>query len=174
MISLGIDPDSKDMSFATWGPDGPLDARVAHVVGKSGDYQMLATLAAASLLWCGEPDLVVIEGQQIDRRKARPKDLFKLAHKTGAVALRVRQFFPDTAIVIPTPKEWKGSVAKHAMQARLYRKLGWAYSIVGTGTSSYARPEAPPVHFKHISAGQWKHVGDALLLARWGYDQLSV
>jgi hypothetical protein len=173
MISLGIDPDSKDLSLATWGPSGPLDARVDHVVGRASDYQMLEALCREDLLWCKKPNIVIIEGQQIDRRKARPQDLFKLAHVTGAIALRVRQVYRNVEILIPTPKVWKGSVAKHAMQARLYRELGWGYTIIGTGTSRYARPEAPPVHFKHISAGQWKHVGDALLLAKWGHDQLT-
>ena len=52
-----------------------------------------------------------------------------------------------------------------------YRELGWGYAIVGTGTSSYARPLNPPAHFDHITAGQWKHVGDALLLAQWAHEQ---
>lgn len=171
MIALGIDPDSKDMSFATWGPQGPIDAQVAHVVGAASNYQMLAVLANTALLWCDDAKVVAIEGQQIDRRKARPRDLFKLAHMTGAVALRVRQSLPDAKIIVPTPKEWKGSVAKHAMQARLYAELGWGYTIVGTGTSRYARPKNPSLHFNHITAGQWKHVGDALLLARWAHQQ---
>ncbi len=171
MIALGIDPDSKDTSWAWWDDGGPLAVGVAHVIGKSSNYEMLGELALSNLSPWGTPEIVAIEGQQIDGRKAPPRDLFKLAHITGAAALRVRQMFPSAEILIPTPREWKKAVAKHAMQARLYADLGWGYHIIGSRTSRYARPIQPPDNFKHITAGQWKHVGDALLLARWAHQQ---
>ena len=170
MIALGTDPDSKDCAFATWDEDGPLYAHVAHVVGKSSNYEILEALAEDTIQ-LGPPEVVAIEGQQIDSRRARPKDLFKLAHVTGAAALRVRQLYPDARILIPTPYEWKKAVAKHAMQARLYDDLGWGYTIIGRGKQRYARPVQPPTRFTHITPGQWKHVGDALLLARWAHQQ---
>lgn len=90
---------------------------------------------------------------------------------TGAAALRVRQIYRGATILVPTPKEWKGQIQKHAHQARLYNDLGWGYEIVGTGDGRYARPRKAPSAFSHITKGQWKHVGDAMLLARWAQDQ---
>lgn len=174
MIALGIDPDSKDCAFATWIESGPLLAKVVHIVGVSSDYQILGALAKEDLCWLGRPGIVAIEGQQIDARKARTQDLFKLAHVTGAVALLVRQAYRNARILIPTPTEWKGGVAKHAMQARLYNDLGWGYQLVGSGLKRYARPLCIPNAFTHITPGQWKHVGDALLLARWAHQQQSI
>ena len=57
------------------------------------------------------------------------------------------------------------------MQARLYYDLDWGYEIIGSGLKRYARPNSPPIFFDNITPGQWKHVGDALLLARWAHKQ---
>lgn len=170
--AIGIDPDSKDTALGFWSDDGPVCASVIHVVGKSTNYEIIDAFAFSTHSFTGgTPSVVAIEGQQIDQRRARPRDLFKLAHVTGMAALWIRQQVPGIKVLIPTPYEWKGGVAKHAHQARLYRGLGWGYTIIGTGTGRYARPKTPPANFDHISDGQWKHVGDALLLARWAHEQ---
>jgi hypothetical protein len=177
MIALGIDPDSKDCAVAGWNDDGPFAAQVIHVVRRKTKVQSQVLMAAALADTNPRPELfglqvmtIAIEGQQKDGRRARPQDLFTLAHVTGSALSWCTEWWGMANIVIPTPKKWKGSVAKHAMQARMYRELGWGYTIIGTGTSKYARPEAPPARFNHITKGQWKHVGDALLLAQWAYD----
>ena len=176
MIALGIDPDSKDCAVAAWGDDGPLAAQVIHVVRRKTSVQSQVLMAEAlagtdpiSAMFGLRVKTVAIEGQQIDGRRARPADLFTLAHVTGSVLSWAVEWWGMADFVVPTPKKWKGSVAKHAMQARMYRELGWGYTIIGSGASKYARPEAPPARFKNITKGQWKHVGDALLLAQWAY-----
>jgi len=171
MIALGIDPDSKDLALGLWGDDGPLGASVFHVVGATSNYQILDTLAHTSYSMQGyeRPSICAVESQQIDRRTKRKADIIKLAHVAGAAGLWVRQQFPNIDLIFPTPSEWKGGVAKHAHQGRLYAQLGWGYEIVGSGDRRYARPVRVPAAFQHISRGQWKHVGDALLLARWAY-----
>lgn len=74
-------------------------------------------------------------------------------------------------MTMPDPETWKGGIAKYAHQARLYKELGWGYEIVSKGKpSAYSRPTNPPQKFKHITKGQWKHVGDALLLAKWAHE----
>lgn len=173
MNAIGIDPDSKDLSIALWNDAGPSYARVIHVVGKATNYQIIDALRSAKPLeFQGSyPEVAAIEGQQIDGRRARPKDLFKLAHVTGAALLWLNQQLPAMRLLVPTPAKWKGGVAKHAMQARLYTDLEWGYSLRGSGDDKYAVPIHPPHRFEDITTGQWKHVGDALLLARWAHQQ---
>lgn len=174
MHTIGIDPDVRNLSIARWGPHGPEAAIVVHVTG-SGDEPSQVSMARAlehfgAMLNTTFVSFVAIEGQQVDARRARSRDLFTLAHVTGAAIAWAARYMPsDARILVPTPHEWKASVAKHAMQARLYVELGWGYEIIGRGASSYARPVNPPSSFSHITAGQWKHVGDALLLAKWAY-----
>lgn len=182
MIALGIDPDVKDLAFGLWDENGPLDAAVVHVTGrKVGNsavrmaQQLFTSLIHASY-WFRQSisriEVVAIEGQQKDKRRARPKDLFTLAHVTGAALHWTVSHWPEASIYVPTPREWKGGVAKHAHQARLYHDLGWGYTIIGSGDNRYARPSGlTPSKFKYITPGQWKHVGDALLLARWAYNK---
>ncbi len=177
MNTIGIDPDTKDTAIGYWNDSGPVGASVIHVVRRKTSEQsqvlMARQVAQAIRKGCewGRVEAVAIEGQQIDKRRARPADLFTLAHTTGMAAVLMVMHYPDALIVIPTPKVWKGRVAKHAHQARLYDDLGWGYKIIGTGDNRYARPLLPPSKFEHITPGAWKHVGDALLLARWAHQQ---
>lgn len=177
MLTLGIDPDSKDLAIGYWDHTGPRTARVIHVTGKASAYEMMQALSNASpLQWVGTgPQIIAIEGQQVDKRRTGKGDLFKLAHVTGAAYLWVVQQRTGGRILVPTPADWKRGVAKHAHQARLYDELGWGYEIVGAKSaksdSRYARPLRAPSNFSHIEPGQWKHVGDALLLARWAQTQ---
>lgn len=178
MHALGIDPDVKDLAIAGWDEDGPTAAMVVHAIGKGQGEQ--SQVRMARLLDGTTPgmqfdfdviNIIAIEGQQIDRRGVPPRDLFTLAHVTGAAMNWCVKWFKTARIIVPTPKEWKGGVAKHAHQARLYRDLGWGYTIIGSGKGRYARPTNPPSRFNHISPGQWKHVGDAILLAKWAHEQ---
>ncbi len=182
-ITLGIDPDTRDMAIAAWDDEGPRSAQVCHLVGanRTGEQsqvrmaRMMAEVGTTTLLpGTAAPFAIAIEGQQVDRRKVRPADLFTLAHTTGTALLWcVMRFNPMTKIVVTTPDEWKGGVAKHAHQGRLYKALGWGSEVIGSGKSRYARPLMIPKEFSHIKPGQWKHVGDALLLAKWAYENIK-
>lgn len=177
MIHVGIDPDVCDMAVGFWADGLPVGAQVIHVIRRKGVVggasvmQMVDALRRTQPQEHGVVESVAIEGQQIDRREARPADLFTLAQATGAVAYWLRDYHPDALFRIAPPKEWKGQVAKHAHQARLYSDLGWGYTIIGSGKGKYARPLRIPSNFHHITPGQWKHCGDALLLARWASEQ---
>jgi len=184
--TIGIDPDLHDLSIGVWNEDGPVTGYVVHLKRETGlereeavdrmvrEFRTrLQQLAEKH----PEPRVVVMEGQSLRRRgKAqhkRPDDIVRLAQVAAQCLGMLRMQYHSrllTSFEFPDPERWKGSVAKHAMQARLYRELDWGYTIIGTGTNKYARPINPPTSFKHISRGQWKHVGDALLLAKWGYE----
>lgn len=187
-LSLGVDPDLHDLAFGFWSDAGPVSAVVLHEVedkrlsGRERVERMCAScyfgvetlLAGAQLN--GQITRVAVEGQSLKRsgaaQHARPGDIVKLAQVAGNVLGQLMQLLgPSVDFDFPEPEEWKGSVAKHAMQARLYDDLGWGYAIAGTGKGRYARPVRIPSSFRHITKGQWKHVGDALLLARWAHQQ---
>ena len=61
------------------------------------------------------------------------------------------------------PDDAKGTVPKPIHQARTYRRMGWDCERL----KSYSVPKTPGYD---IDPGAWKHVGDALGLALWGYD----
>lgn len=172
MITLGIDPDSTDLAWGVWGPDGPVDAGVFHAIRRKGAQTQVSMAKVLRAETWPDYDIrrIVIEGQQKDGRRVAASSLFTLAHVTGSALQCCVRHYPDASIRVATPKEWKGSVAKHAQQARMYSALEWGYTLKGTGTSRYAVPTNVPSHMAHIRATQWKHAGDALLLARWAQD----
>lgn len=191
--TIGIDPDLHDLSIGVWDHDGPVTAYVVHLKRETGlereeavdrmvrEFQRFIEMGLHLPDLedrHAEPEVIVMEGQSLKRRgKAqhrRPDDIVRLAQVAAQCLGMLRIVFDSlaTSFAFPDPERWKGSVAKHAMQARLYKALGWGYTIIGTGDNKYARPVNPPASFNHISKGQWKHVGDALLLAKWGYESV--
>jgi hypothetical protein len=175
MLALGIDPDTMDTAFAWWDDNGPVAATVAHVIRRKGQDRSLMHTAHAIKHSTSRQGvtIVAVEGQQIDSRTKRKADILKLAQVAGLCVAYVADRYPAARLLVPTPTEWKGGVAKHAHQGRLYKDLGWDFEFAGSGTGRYARPTNPPKTFDNIKAGQWKHVGDALLLARWAYHHAS-
>ena len=177
MLSVGIDPDTCDTAFAWWDSNGPVDMVVAHVIRKTGDKQIVCktvrAIEAVEMVstYCEDTSVIVVEGQQLDKRKASVQSIFSLARVAGVALSHAVRCLPDARLLVPTPRDWTRGVAKHANQARMYGELGWGYEIVGSTKNGYARPLKVPAKFKHITKGQWKHVGDAMLLARWAQTQ---
>ena len=119
---------------------------------------------------------IAVEGQELRRsgsaQHKRPEDIVHLAQVAGvAMGLLMskaltRQFY------MPPPSVWKGHIPKAVMQARLYDELGWGYEMVGKGKpADYAIPCNVPLRFTYLKKTDWKHVGDALLLARWVFEK---
>lgn len=190
MLCLGIDPDLHDTAIASWDNQGPVAAHVVSVTRKlTGTDALLAMMHALSAPWPEFarqhitrdvilPDWCAVEGQELRRgpggHHARPEDIVRLGQVAGMAVMRVaRGYLHGCGIYFPKPSEWKGSVPKAAMQARLYEELGWGYVIHGMKSSAYSIPEHAPASFRHVSKTQWKHMGDALLLARWCWEQAS-
>lgn len=168
-ICLGIDPDSKYIALAVG--DAEIIQGVCSFKVPQGRMEMIKILPQIIPAFMEEqyglplwPPIIIIEGQRIyPQSKVRPNDLIKLAHLAGAAAGVCASLYPGSRILIPEPKDWKGSVPKHIHQARLYKKLGWGYKQ----TKDYAYPEHPTVG-KKLLKGEWKHVGDAIGLMQWG------
>lgn len=198
-LCLGIDPDLHDLAVASWDDRGPVRAHVVHVPRKKGVTGNEAVLEMMTALsgslpdfgrdkpGQGEvafdmPDACAVEAQELARgpgaQHRRPQDIVTLGQVAGMALMRVaRGYLHGCALYFTKPSEWKGSVPKHAMQARLYEELGWGYTIVSArGRADYAVPRIgglPLTGASHARVGPWKHVGDALLLARWCWEQES-
>lgn len=122
------------------------------------------------------PDWCAVEAQELARGRGaqhrRPQDIVTLGQVAGMALMRVaRGYLHGCGLYFPKPSEWKGSVPKHAMQGRLYTELGWGYDVHGKGSGAYCVPLRAPAEFDFGAA--WRHVGDALLLARWCWEQAS-
>jgi hypothetical protein len=172
-VCLGIDPDSQYIAMAIGSAETVLGVCSIKVpgAGKGGFMAMVKALNLAipafvlshdlDPLW---PSKIIIEGQKIYAgEQAQPNDLIKLAQLAGISAGICSSLYPSKQIIIPQPREWKGSVPKRIHQARLYKKLGWGYKQ----TKTYAYPINPTVG-KELNRGDWKHVGDAIGLMQWG------
>jgi len=177
---IGIDPDTHDIAIGYWLNGKPHGAQVVHVPKQKGIIRQAAVLQmVAKLKVVGIPipegtEGIAVEAQTLQRmglkQHQRPQDIVILGNVAGAILSVCAAALPIDQIRFPTPEEWKGQIPKAVMQARLYAELEWGYTMIG---KDYARPIRVPRAFAHISDGQWKHVGDALLLARWASEHIK-
>lgn len=176
---IGIDPDLHDFAIGYWHKGQPHHAEVIHVprrkgiVAQAAVRQMVAAMAFRMMnMIPAATEGIAIEAQTLQRtglkQHKRPGDIVILGNVGGAALGLCAMVVDMNQIAFPSPEEWKGQIPKAVMQARLYSDLGWGYERVG---EEYARPLRAPAAFNNISAGQWKHVGDALLLAHWASEQ---
>lgn len=178
MLTIGIDPDLHDLAIGFWQNGQPHSATVLSIGDKLKQH-------TAVLSMCGQlrgaldgvivtPHAVAVEAQTLQRtgpkQHKRPQDIVVLGNVAGAALMMcVSKFGFRSNVFFPTPEEWKGQIPKAVMQARMYEDLGWGYEMCAK--SSYAIPQRIPAGFRHLLKGQWKHVGDAILLARWAAEQ---
>jgi len=171
---LGVDPDLHNTGLAIADKNGnivwvgccsvPRDCKGSNAViamAKALDE----TLANYKMLH------VVVEGQTINFKQTRnPGDILHLAHVTGIIVglLAPRGWL---SLFIPTPREWKGQVPKQIHHQRILDTLGWKYNV----HPGYCVPINPPVDMGiPLKGTQWKHVVDAIGLARWGWKESTV
>lgn len=182
MITIGIDPDTQATSIAVL-----KDGEIAGLLCIKNPYKATGLEAARLQVDCiddmlgslpvlvDDVDAAAIEYQQNyasrrDRINQVPPDkLALLTFVTGgmysALASSVR------VLLIPTPREWKGSVKKPAHQARTLYLLG----IEPEKMSTYARPKDAKLRKELYPGpvGDWKHLTDAIGLAVWAAAEAS-
>lgn len=178
---LGIDPDVKCMGFALWSDSyGPHWVGVAKIPTRLSKEAAVVKQAEASaeVIRFLTTKLrfrfggVALESQQKDRRVMGFDAHTSLSQVTGAVLGSISSEVLACPIRVVKPWEWKKSQKKHAMQARLYTDLGWGWTKKGEGSDRFAIPTNLPQTLQgadRLKPNDWKHVGDALLLARWAY-----
>lgn len=171
MLFVGIDPDLHCTAIGYWGNGKPTGAEVIETKRAKGVIEQAAVLemvrALAENLGTYHNAVYAVEAQTLHvtglKQHKRPQDIVTLGNVAGAI-LGIIHASPIAGVMFPTAKEWKGQIPKAVMQARFYTDLKWGYEMVGKG---YARPVRPPSEFSNIGKTDWKHVGDALMLAKW-------
>ena len=123
-----------------------------------------------------------VEAQDIYRGKTHnPKNILHLGHVAGlAVMFLYHHISSSCDIFMPEPDEWKGTAPKQIHQARVLTSIGWPFIKIGGKATGYCAPSSTPgfdldLNFEatkcKISKGDWKHLNDAIGLARWGMQR---
>jgi len=190
---VGIDPDMHDTAVA-WcdqhgNPVGGVMVKTRKVKGIVEGAAVIQMISQFAMTWpriiqsealLGNKLRICVEGQSLQRSGHRqhknPQNIVNLGNVAGGIVGLVTAK-AHGGVMFPPPEFWKGGKPKSVMQARLYTKLGWGYKRVGASSyddsvATYAHPlgKTPP-GFDGILRGQWKHMGDALLMARWIYQK---
>lgn len=199
MFYIGVDPDMHTMAVAVVDDRGlPVAVHVVRALGDKGRDAVVAMIDAVSQ-WIGastsepsylpEPPNVLamaVEAQEIvytARSGKNPRNLLNLSTVAGGVLAISTVVWPDLfardAIFFPAPEAWKGQVPKHVHQGRMFEHMGWAHDVggnikAGKNYSGFSYPTAPPqdiLGVETIKKADWKHVSDAIGLARYARDE---
>ena len=182
MICLGVDPDLHNTGWAlVESGDSPVVLAVG-VAKVSGRYKGTDAIVRMSKSFYSsvlisdldDPDLVVVEGQEIyvGKSKARHSDILSLAQAAGVCLGLLAHCYPS---LLPKPKEWKGEVPKQTHQSRVLQKLhgDWTWEKIGSQKDGYCNVTSAPSHLSTLNKTAWKHVIDAIGLACWGLSKGS-
>ena len=171
---MGIDPDSKTTAWAIVEGSTAKAVGVYHIKAENVCEALKRLYPALEhSLELHKPELVVVEGQR-DYKKVPIQDIIKIAQIAGGIAGQIVGILPSCKIQIVDPEIWKGQTPKPINQTRTYAYFGMLSSMAST----YAYPTGCRVYASiqgaaKLNKGDWKHVGDALGLARYGSERLS-
>jgi len=169
-LALGIDPDTKALAWAL------ADRHTIYAVGvvrsSSGSVSEMLRNASLAIPTIRSAEIAVVESQEIHYQgKAPPADILKLAHVAGGILGILSAVCPTTKLCLPVPREWKGQVPKPIHHKRIFQH----YGILAVEEREYCRPAgcskiAQVVGASALKNSDWKHVTDAIGLARFGAD----
>lgn len=187
-VIIGIDPDMRKPSMAMMDVKSGNTIAVRCIKNTSKAKDRAAVIGCVnSLRGCitsflkdlGNPELlcVVVEGQEIAytaREGANPRSIMLLATVAGACLTEAA--YETENILFPSPNEWKGGVPKGIHQARILRKMGWEYEVVGSDKkTAYARPtqDLSAVYGANdLNKADWRHVVDSIGLADYAREKI--
>lgn len=185
---IGIDPDSTKVGLCGWvrHPDGSGRDQPAWVASTDVSSSLRGVMGVNEIFeqCCqamghmphGTP-LIVVEAMRLrrdsDSATKNPQSIVDLSFLGGiavAAALRVH----GAGLVLPVePQQWKGTIPKEVHHSRILDQLNWGKKIL----SDHARPLNPDLldvkQFSTLKAAHWKHVMDAIGLAKYGIKQLE-
>jgi len=189
MYFAGVDPDLHDCAFGIVDSAGmPVLVALASVDDEiKGRDAVVAMISSMKRLfgkglfpsdWNSKVLTVAVEAQEFSytaNAGIPPGDVGLIAVVAGQAMLASACLWP-CPFVHPAPQAWKGSVPKQIHQARLYTDLGIPFKKMGSKEKGYCVPSF------HAASGiigldlvkkesSWKHLGDALALARFAKMQ---
>lgn len=183
---LGVDPDLHTTAVALVNHLGrPIWLSICEVdkklLGREAAIWMAQALPGSlrGLYWSS----AAVESQEVTytgRAGGNPRDIVLLAHVGGSALTAVSATPMTGALFFPSPAEWKGQIPKQIHQARVCRDLGWHAETRGSGKGGYIRPSASAYPNEHPMMERfekengvtgWKHMLDAIALARWCRQQ---
>lgn len=184
MISLGIDPDTKNIGLCLCDTSSVIGVSLItqpNIQNKRRVTKELNTthfvkkipeglLDFVSQTDVADPTVIVIESQEISLgRQATPQNIIYLAQVAGAIAQACSTIFPSSEILMPKASAWKGTVPKAVHQKRLLKELGWEFTPGLRDLPVPIEAEALTLvcHDK-LRGANWSHAIDAIGLARWG------
>lgn len=177
-VVLAVDPDTTTVGWAITRDRIIIRAGLVSVPAKGKAAQrkqavMLAFQAEMERLRTSEipefqaVDRIVVEGQtHRPGSPVRAQDLIHLAQVAGFCAGALRSLYPSAELLIPTPQEWKGSIAKAIFTKRILND----FEIDATDAGLVYRGSMIRVPgTQGLRKTKATHVLDALGLARWGW-----
>lgn len=176
-VVVGVDPGSDRFGIAIVKDGVPIGVRAIKIKNKSAARCIKEMVAPLELFFedaADEVDLVVVEGQHFHHSSpASPENIIKLAQIAGGFA-GICAAKSTARLLLPEPDAWKGQTKKPINQARTFNHYGISYArgkeyCWPTGCANATRIAG----YGQLNRGDWKEVGDALGLARYGETQLG-
>jgi hypothetical protein len=185
MYYLGVDPDLQATAVAVVNDEGiPVAVYCLKHKGTTGRDAVVSMIDMMGAFMVGDnlPEAEVaahaVESQEIvyaAKMGRNPRDLALLANISGAFCAMLRLVYSEALALLPAPQKWKGSVPKPVHQARILSDIKWEAKRVGTDNDGYCYPlnteKLSVIGIEAINKGDWKHVMDAIGLARFAREQ---
>jgi len=178
MFFIGVDPDTVRPAFAFLSEEGEVKHLFCPKIPNKENYKMMEQFSESA----SDVDGSILDGKgraciesQYIGSNSTANSTMHLARNCGACQVLLTIFgvavddFELISQKLIAPVKWKGSIPKDIHQARVLKKLGWGYVKKG-GKSPYCIPKNPPDQFKHLKAGEWKHLVDAIGMAMWAKE----
>lgn len=175
---VGVDPGSDRFGMAVVKDGVPIGVRAIKIKSRKSAARSIKELVAPMEMFFEDAgdsvDLIVVEGQHYHHSSpAAPEHIIKLAQIAGGFA-GLCAALSTAQLVMPEPDEWKGQTKKPINQGRTFNHYGISY----TRGKDYCWPTGCAVAtriagYGQLNRGDWKEVGDALGLARYGEAQLG-
>lgn len=149
MLVVGVDPDTKNTGITILSGDETVFA-VASAKGKYAEdrFHQMGRAILDVLSRPARIDVLVVEKPRIyPNSKVRPRDIMNLKAVFGMI---IAAGNGATKLVMPEPREWRGTIAKGIVQSRILDR--WSPDL------------------SSLPAAARSHVIDSLGIAHWGRD----
>lgn len=172
MRVLGIDPDTQNTGAAVC-EDGELISVGRMECNRTGNEALVYNIDRGVDFFSkfNEVDVICIESQQVTsqwtRKGVNSNHIVQLARVCGAMLACAKMVSPDARVLLPLPREWKGTIPKTVTHERIAKKHNFIYEKSPRHVKVLSVPDS--VELKTVvELSNWTHVLDAVGLADYG------